>query len=214
MPLGLTRIELTRTRITREQSPETSLIVECFRSILSNGGVCTSTGEARCSAFRLPVIIPTADAELALGDDDLQAADCCVPRDHGLAKVWRSRLSVLSPRPDVFRVSRIVATASSKIEIGLGDPRLPESTFTADQMRQVGGLRTRLGTIRRQGRRQPGASMSKVERQRASSPGQRSGAYRRRDGPSLWRARRDKAATFSMMGYQAQWHHHAQHLLD
>ena len=45
--------------------------------------------------------------------------------------------------------SRIRRDGVVEIEIGLGDSRLPKSTFTADQMRQAeAALRTRLGATR------------------------------------------------------------------
>ena len=46
--------------------------------------------------------------------------------------------------------SRIRRDGVVEIEIGLGDPRLPKSTFTADQMRQADAAsRTGLGAMRR-----------------------------------------------------------------
>ena len=45
--------------------------------------------------------------------------------------------------------SRIRRDGVVEIEIGLGDPRLPKSAFTADQMRQADATsRTRLGAPR------------------------------------------------------------------
>jgi hypothetical protein len=46
--------------------------------------------------------------------------------------------------------SRIRRDGTLEVEIGLGDPGLPKSAFTADQMRQAEALSgTRLGATRR-----------------------------------------------------------------
>ena len=48
--------------------------------------------------------------------------------------------------------SRVRRDGIVEIEVGLGDPRLPKSAFTADQMRQAeAAFRTRLGGARQVG---------------------------------------------------------------
>ena len=96
------------------------------------------------------VIIPTADAKLALGDH-LQAAGLAAYREITVAaKGLEIAYLQFSLRDLTLAVcSRIRRDGVVEIEIGLGDPRLPKSTFTADQMRQAeAASRTRLGAIR------------------------------------------------------------------
>ena len=93
------------------------------------------------------LVIPTAEARLALGVH-VQAAGLAAYREIAVAAkgleiaylqfVFRGRTLAVC--------SRIRRDGIVEIEIGLGDPRLPKSAFTADQMRQAEATsRTRLG---------------------------------------------------------------------
>ncbi len=96
------------------------------------------------------LIIPTADAQLALGVH-LEDAGLAAYREIAVAAkgleiaylqyVFRGRTLAVC--------SRIRRDGIVEIEIGLGDPRLPKSAFTADQMRQAEtASRARLGRTR------------------------------------------------------------------
>jgi hypothetical protein len=92
-------------------------------------------------------VVPTAGAKVALGAD-LQAAGLAAYRE--IAKAAKgleiAYLQVAFRRLTLAVCSRIRRDGPVEIEIGLGDPRLPKSAFTADQMRQAEVTsRTRLG---------------------------------------------------------------------
>ena len=84
------------------------------------------------------LIVPTADAKLALGIH-LQAAGLAAYREIALA----AKGLEIAHLQFVFRgltlavCSRVRRDGIVEIEIGLGDPRLPKSAFTAAQMRQA-----------------------------------------------------------------------------
>ncbi len=96
-------------------------------------------------------IIPTADAKQALGEH-LQAAGLAAYREIAVAaKGLEIAYLQFSFRSLTLAVcSRIRRDGVVEIEIGLGDPRLPKSAFTADQMRQAeAASRSRQGAPRR-----------------------------------------------------------------
>jgi hypothetical protein len=96
------------------------------------------------------VIIPAADAKLALGDN-LQAAGLAAYREITMAaKGLEIAYLQFSFRKLTLAVcSRIRRDGGVEIEIGLGDPRLPKSAFTAEQMRQAeAASRSRLASTR------------------------------------------------------------------
>ena len=93
------------------------------------------------------IIVPTADAKLAVGIH-LHAAGLAAYREIVLAA---KGLEIAHPQ-FVFRgltlaaCSRVRRDGIVEIEIGLGDPRLPKSAFTAAQMRQAeAAARARIG---------------------------------------------------------------------
>ena len=93
------------------------------------------------------LVIPTADARLALGVR-LQAAGLAAYREIAVAAkgLEIAHLQFVFRGVTVAVCSRIRRNGIVEIEIGLGDPRLPKSAFTADQMRQAEVTsRTRLG---------------------------------------------------------------------
>jgi hypothetical protein len=99
------------------------------------------------------LIVPTADARLAVGAH-LQAAGLAAYREIALAAKGLEIAHVQF----VFRsltlavCSRVRRDGMVEIEIGLGDPRLAKSSFTAAQMRQAeAASRARIGAVR-QGR--------------------------------------------------------------
>jgi hypothetical protein len=96
------------------------------------------------------VIVPTADAKLALGEH-LQAAGLAAYREIAVAaKGLEIAYLQFAFRDLTLAVcSRIRRDGVVEIEIGLGDPRLPKSAFTAEQMRQAeAASRARLGATR------------------------------------------------------------------
>jgi hypothetical protein len=106
--------------------------------------------------FRIQVpvlVIPTADAWLALGVD-LEAAGLAAYREIAVAAkgLEIAYLQFVFHRLTLAVCSRIRRDGIVEIEIGLGDARLPKSAFTADQMRQAEATsRTRLGGPRHGG---------------------------------------------------------------
>ena len=84
------------------------------------------------------LIVPTADAKLAVGVH-LHAAGLAAYREIALA----AKGLEIAHLQFVFRgltlavCSRVRRDGIVEIEIGLGDPRLPKSAFTAAQMRQA-----------------------------------------------------------------------------
>ena len=96
------------------------------------------------------LIIPTADAKLALGDH-LQAAGLAAYREIAMAAkgLEIAYLQFSFRRLTLAVCSRIRRDGIVEIEVGLGDPRLPKSAFTADQMRRAeAASRTHLGATR------------------------------------------------------------------
>ena len=99
------------------------------------------------------LVVPTAEAKIALGTD-LQAAGLAAYREIAMAAkgLEIAYLQFVFHRLTLAVCSRIRRDGIVEIEVGLGDPRLPKSAFTADQMRQAeAASRTRLGGAR-QGR--------------------------------------------------------------
>ena len=97
------------------------------------------------------LVIPTAEARLALGVD-LQAAGLAAYREIAVAAkgLEIAYLQFVFRRLSLAVCSRVRRDGIVEIEIGLGDPRLPTSAFTADQMRQAeAASRVRLGATRR-----------------------------------------------------------------
>jgi hypothetical protein len=96
------------------------------------------------------LVIPSADAKSALGVD-LQAAGLAAYREIAVAAkgLEIAYLQFAFHRLTLAVCSRIRRDGIVEIEIGLGDPRLPKSAFTADQMRQAEATsRARLGATR------------------------------------------------------------------
>jgi hypothetical protein len=97
------------------------------------------------------LVIPTADAKLALGVH-LEAAGLAAYREITMAAkgLEIAYLQFVFHRVTLAVCSRVRRDGGVvEIEIGLGDPRLPKSAFTADQMRQAeAASRTRLGAAR------------------------------------------------------------------
>jgi hypothetical protein len=96
------------------------------------------------------LVIPTADARLALGVH-LQAAGLAAYREIAVAAkgLEIAHLQFVFRGVTVAVCSRIRRNGIVEIEIGLGDPRLPKSAFTADQTRQAeAASRARLGATR------------------------------------------------------------------
>ncbi len=93
------------------------------------------------------LVIPTAEARLALGVQ-LQAAGLAAYREIAVAAkgLEIAYLQFVFHRLTLAVCSRIRRDGIVEIEISLGDPRLPKSAFTADQMRQAEATsRARLG---------------------------------------------------------------------
>jgi hypothetical protein len=97
------------------------------------------------------LIVPTADAKLAVGIH-LQAAGLAAYREIALA----AKGLEIAHLQFVFRgltlavCSRVRRDGIVEIEMGLGDPRLPKSSFTTEQMRQAeAASRARAGAARR-----------------------------------------------------------------
>jgi hypothetical protein len=96
------------------------------------------------------LVVPTAEAKIALGTD-LQAAGLAAYREIAVAAkgLEIAYLQFSFRRLTLAVCSRIRRDGIVEIEIGLGDPRLPKSAFTDDQMRQAEVTsRTRLGAPR------------------------------------------------------------------
>jgi hypothetical protein len=96
------------------------------------------------------LVVPTAEAKIALGVN-LQAAGLAAYREIAMAAKGLdiAYLQFVFHRLTLAVCSRIRRDGIVEIEIGLGDPRLPKSAFTADQMRQADAAsRTRLDAPR------------------------------------------------------------------
>ena len=93
------------------------------------------------------LVVPTAEAKAALGGD-LQAAGLAAYREIAMAAkgLEIAYLQFVFHRLTLAVCSRVRRDGVAEIEIGLGDPRLSKSAFTADQMRQAeAASRTRIG---------------------------------------------------------------------
>lgn len=99
------------------------------------------------------LIVPTAEAREALGAQ-LRRAGAAAYREIALAAkgLEIAHLQFAFGKLTLAVCSRVRRNGMVEIEIGLGDPRLPRSTFTAEEMRQA-AARGRNGTVRRAGRR-------------------------------------------------------------
>jgi hypothetical protein len=84
------------------------------------------------------LIVPTADAKLALGIH-LRAAGLAAYREIALAAkgLEIAHLQFLFRGLTLAVYSRVRRNGIVEIEMGLGDPRLPKSAFTTAQMRQA-----------------------------------------------------------------------------
>lgn len=100
------------------------------------------------------VIVPTAEAEAALGAR-LRPAGAAAYREIALAAkgLEIAHLQFAFGRLTLAVCSRVRRSGVVEIEMGLGDPRLPRSTFTAEEMRQAAAARGRHGTGRSRLRR-------------------------------------------------------------
>ncbi len=93
------------------------------------------------------LVIPTAEGHLGLGGD-LQAAGLAAYREIAVAAkgLEIAYLQFVFHHLTLAVCSRVRRDGIVEIEVGLGDPRLPKSAFTADQMRQAeAASRARLG---------------------------------------------------------------------
>jgi hypothetical protein len=100
------------------------------------------------------LVIPTAEAKQALGSQ-LHAAALAAHREIA----WAAKGLEIAHLQFTFRrltlavCSRVRRDGIVEIEIGLGDPRLPRSTFTADEMRRAEtAARSRGRTVDRRAR--------------------------------------------------------------
>ena len=104
------------------------------------------------------LIVPTAEAKLALGER-LRAASLAAYREITLA----AKGLEIAHLQFVFRgltlaiCSRVRRDGYVEIEIGLGDPRLPASAITAEQMRRAEAAARAKAGVARRGRAARGA---------------------------------------------------------
>ena len=102
--------------------------------------------------IQAPILVsPTADAKLALGIY-LHAAGLAAYREIAVAAkgLEIAHLQFVFRGSTLAVCSRIRRDGIVEIEIGLGDPRLPRSTFTAAQLREAeAAARARNGAARR-----------------------------------------------------------------
>jgi len=97
------------------------------------------------------LIVPTAEAREALGIQ-LRPAALAAYREIALAAkgLEIAHLQFSFQKLTLAVCSRVRRDAMVEIEIGLGDPRLPKSSFTAAQMRQAeAAVRARVEAARR-----------------------------------------------------------------
>ncbi len=97
------------------------------------------------------LIIPTAEARQALGER-LRQAGAAAYREIALAAkgLEIAHLQFAFRKLTLAVCSRVRRDGIVEIELGLGDPRLPRSSFTAEQMRQAeAAARARGGSARR-----------------------------------------------------------------
>ena len=99
-----------------------------------------------------PILIaPTAEAKEALGAN-LQPSALAAYREIALAAkgLEIAHLQFVFGKLTLAVCSRVRRDGIVEIEIGLGDPRLPKSSFTAAQMRQAeAAAQARIGAARR-----------------------------------------------------------------
>lgn len=91
--------------------------------------------------FRIQVpilIVPTAEARDAIGSH-LQAVGLAAYREIAVAAkgLEIAHLQFVFGRLTLAVCSRVRRDGAVEIELGLGDPRLPKSSFTVAQMRQA-----------------------------------------------------------------------------
>jgi hypothetical protein len=99
------------------------------------------------------VVVPTAEAKLALGVH-LQPAALAAHREIALAAkgLEIAHLQFVFRNLTLAVCSRIRRDGIVEIEVGLGDSRLPKSSFTAAQMREAEAAnRVRADAVRRTG---------------------------------------------------------------
>jgi hypothetical protein len=84
------------------------------------------------------LVVPTADAKLALGEQ-IGAAGLAAYREITLAAkgLEIAHLQFVFRRHTLAVCSRVRRDGLVEIEIGLGDSRLPKSAITTNQMRQA-----------------------------------------------------------------------------
>jgi hypothetical protein len=84
------------------------------------------------------IIVPTAEVREALGAR-LETAGCAAYREIALAAkgLEIAHLQFVFGRVTLAVCSRVRRDGVVEIELGLGDPRLPKSSFTAAEMRQA-----------------------------------------------------------------------------
>ena len=100
------------------------------------------------------LIIPTAEARHALGDR-LRQAGAAAYREIAVAAkgLEIAHLQFAFRKLTLAVCSRVRRDGIVEIELGLGDPRLPRSSFTAEEMRQAeDAARARGGLARRRAR--------------------------------------------------------------
>lgn len=107
-------------------------------------------------AIEVPIlIVPTAEAREALGAQ-LRRAGAAAYREIALAAkgLEIAHLQFAFGKLTLAVCSRVRRSGIVEIEIGLGDPRLPRSSFTAEEMRAaMAAARGRGGPARHAGRR-------------------------------------------------------------
>jgi hypothetical protein len=97
------------------------------------------------------LIVPTAEAKVALGAH-IDSAALAAYREIALAAkgLEIAHLQFVFGKLALAVCSRVRQDGLVEIEIGLGDPRLPKSSFTAAQLRQAeAGVRARIEAARR-----------------------------------------------------------------
>jgi hypothetical protein len=97
------------------------------------------------------LIVPTAEARAAIGPH-LRPAALAAYREIALAAkgLEIAHLQFVFLKFTLAVCSRVRRDGIVEIEIGLGDPRLPKSSFTAAQMRQAeAAAQARIGAARR-----------------------------------------------------------------
>jgi hypothetical protein len=98
-----------------------------------------SIKEVHMFRIQAPIlVVPTVEAKTALGTH-LQPAALAAYREIALAAkgLEIAHLQFVFRKLTLAVCSRVRRDGIVEIEIGLGDPRLPRSIFTAEQMRQA-----------------------------------------------------------------------------